>query len=126
MRFWMSDLIVSNINCFQTQKQLTILNNIGVLPKNVFIDLRARNFVHATTSLGARCAHARHHARSLLSPVMHFNFLNSEERHNLYLNFSFFWMLISIFSLILFTRTSSMSLVFLFIFFHPKYGLVFM
>ena len=41
---------------------------------------------------------------------MHFNFLNCEERHILYSNFSFFWMLISIFSWILFTRTSSMSL----------------
>ena len=46
---------------------------------------------------------------------MHFSFLNYEERHILYSNFSFFWMLISIFCSILFTRTSSMSLVFLLI-----------
>ena len=43
-----------------------------------------------------------------------------KKRHILYSNFSFFWMLISIFSSILFTGTSSMSLVFLLIFFHPN------
>ena len=37
----MSDLIVLNIICFQTQKLLTTLNNVGVLVKNVLIDLRA-------------------------------------------------------------------------------------
>ena len=36
----------------------------------------------------------------------------------LYSNLSFFWMLISIFSSILFTRTASISLVFILIFFH--------
>ena len=66
----MSDLIVPNINGFQTQKKITILNNIGVLPKSVFIYFRARNFVHATTSLRARCAHARHRARNLSNPGM--------------------------------------------------------
>ena len=45
----MSDL-VSNIICFQTQKQLATLNNIQVLLKSILIDLRARNFVHAKTS----------------------------------------------------------------------------
>ena len=64
----MSDLIVPNIICFQTQKQLTTLNNIRVLLKSVLIDLRARNFVHAKTSLRARCANACHRARNLLSP----------------------------------------------------------
>ena len=55
----MSDLIVPNIICFQTQKQLATLNNVWVLLKGVLIDLRARNFVHAKTSLRARCVHAR-------------------------------------------------------------------
>ena len=50
----MSDLVLSNIICFQTQKQLTTLNNIRVLYKSVLIDLRARYFVHAKTSLRAR------------------------------------------------------------------------
>ena len=40
-----SDLILPNIISFQAQKQLTTLNSIGVLPKGVLIDLRARNFV---------------------------------------------------------------------------------
>ena len=44
-----------------------ILNNVGVLPKGVLVDLRARNFVHAVTSLHARCVHARHRARNLSS-----------------------------------------------------------
>ena len=39
---------------FQTQKQLAKLNNIQVLLKSVLTDLRARNFVHAKTSLRAR------------------------------------------------------------------------
>ena len=43
----MSDLIVLNIICFQTRKQLATLNNIGVPLKGVLIDLRACNFVHA-------------------------------------------------------------------------------
>ena len=34
------------------------------------IDLRARNFVHAKTSLCARCAHTRHRARNLSSPEL--------------------------------------------------------
>ena len=51
----MSDPFVPNIICFQTKKQLTTLNNIRVLRKGVLIDLRARNFVHAKTSLRARC-----------------------------------------------------------------------
>ena len=41
----MSDLVVPNIICFQTQKQLATLNKIRVLLKSVLIDLRARNFV---------------------------------------------------------------------------------
>ena len=41
----MSDLVVPNIICFQTQKQLTTF--IRVLLKSVLIDLRARDFVHA-------------------------------------------------------------------------------
>ena len=66
----MSDLVLSNIICFQTQKQLTTLNNIRVLLKSVLIDLRAGNFVHAKTSLRARCVHARHHAHNLSSPAL--------------------------------------------------------
>ena len=65
----MSDLVVPNIICFQTQKQLAALNNIRVLLKSVLIDLRARNFVHAKTSLRASCVHARHRARNLSSPA---------------------------------------------------------
>ena len=42
---------------------------MGVLPKGVLIDLRARNFVHAKTSLSARCVHVRHRARNLASPA---------------------------------------------------------
>ena len=52
-RLWMSDLVVLNI-CIQTQKQLATLNNFWALLKSVLIDLRARNFVHAKTSLRAR------------------------------------------------------------------------
>ena len=66
----MSDLVLSNIICFQTQKQLTTLNNIRVLLKSVLIDLRAHNFVHARTSLCALCVHARHRARNLSSPAV--------------------------------------------------------
>ena len=40
---------------------------MGVPPKDVFIDLRARNFVHAITSLHASCVHARPRARNLSS-----------------------------------------------------------
>ena len=36
------------------KKQLSTLNNIRVLLKSVLIDLRARNFVHAKTSLRER------------------------------------------------------------------------
>ena len=64
----MSDLIVPNIICFQTQKKLTTLNNVGVLVKSVLVDLRARNFVHAKVSLLVLCMHARHRARNLSSP----------------------------------------------------------
>ena len=64
----MSDVIVPNIFAFR-QKKLTIVYNIGVLPKGVVIDLRARNFVHAITSLRAWCAHARHRLRNLSSPA---------------------------------------------------------
>ena len=67
----MIDLIVPNIVCFQTKKQLATLNNILVLLKGVLIDLhlRARNFVHAKTFLRARCVHARHRAHNLSSPA---------------------------------------------------------
>ena len=41
----MSDLIVPNIICFQTQKELTALNKIGVLLKDVLIDLGAHKSV---------------------------------------------------------------------------------
>ena len=57
-----------------------MLSNIGVLRKGVFIDLRARNFMHAITYLRARCAHARHRARSSASPdslVYVFRFLRT-------------------------------------------------
>ena len=50
----MSDLIVPNTICSQTQKELALLNNIQVLRKSVLIDLRACNFVHVKTSLCAR------------------------------------------------------------------------
>ena len=65
----MSDPIVPNIICFQTQKQLATLNNVRVLLKGGLIDLHARNFAHAKTSLRARCMYARHRARNLSSPV---------------------------------------------------------
>ena len=65
----MSSLIVPNIICFQTQKQLTSLNNIRVLLKSVLTDLRARNFVRAKASLRARYVHTRHRARNLSSPA---------------------------------------------------------
>ena len=57
-----------NIIC--TQKQLAKLNNIRVLLKSGLIDLRARNFVHAKTSLCARCVHARNCVCNLSSPVL--------------------------------------------------------
>ena len=65
----MTDLIVPNIICFRTKKQLATLNNIRVLLKGISIDLRARNFVHAKTFLRARCVYARHRARNLSSPA---------------------------------------------------------
>ena len=65
----MLDIIVPNIICFQTQKQLASLNNIRVLLKSVLTDLRVRNFVRAKMSLRARCMHACHGARILSSPV---------------------------------------------------------
>ena len=45
----MSDRVVPNIICFQTQKQLTTLNNIQVSLKSVLIDLRARENIFACT-----------------------------------------------------------------------------
>ena len=51
----MPDRIVSNTICFNTQKYLTTLNKIGVLLKDVLIDLSARNFVHTETTLHAHC-----------------------------------------------------------------------
>ena len=63
----MSNLIVTNTICFQTQKYLTILNVTGVLLKDVLIDLRACNFLHVKTSLCASCVHARHCSRNLLN-----------------------------------------------------------
>ena len=66
----MSDLIVPNVICFQTQKRLTTLKNFRVLLNGVLIDLCARNFVHAKTSLRARCMQARQRARNLLSPAL--------------------------------------------------------
>ena len=65
----MSDLILPNIICFQTQEQLATLSNIQVLLEGVLIDLPAHNFVHMKTSLHAHCVHARHHAHNLSSPV---------------------------------------------------------
>ena len=65
----MLDLIVPNIICLQTQKQLTSLNNIRVLLKSVLTDLHVRNFVRAKTSLRARPVHACHRTRILSSPV---------------------------------------------------------
>ena len=38
--------------------------------KGVLTDLRARNFVHAKTSLSARCVHVPHRVRNLLIPVI--------------------------------------------------------
>ena len=67
----MSDIIVPNIICFQTQKQLATLNSIGVLLKRVLIDLCAYNFVHAKTSLHAHCMHTRNHMQNLSSAAMY-------------------------------------------------------
>ena len=61
----MSGLIVLNIICFETQKQLATLNNIGILLKAILIDLCAHNFGQAKTSSGANCMHTRHRARNL-------------------------------------------------------------
>ena len=52
---WMSDLVVSNIICFQTQT-------------HVFIDLRACNFVHPKTSSHPRCMHTHQLVYNLSSP----------------------------------------------------------
>ena len=65
----MTDLIVPNIICFQTQKQPATLNNIQVLYRSVLTDLRACHFVHMKTSLRARFVHIRHRAHNLSSPV---------------------------------------------------------
>ena len=64
----MSDLLVLNIICIHTQKQLATFNNFRVLLKSVLTDLRARNFVHAKTSYSIPCIHACHRARNLSSP----------------------------------------------------------
>ena len=61
----MSDLIVPNIIYFQTQKQLTTLNNIQLLLKKALIDLYAPNFMHAKTFLCACCIHAHHCVHNL-------------------------------------------------------------
>ena len=58
-----------NVICFQTQKQLAILNSIGVLLKGVSIDLHAPNFMHVKTSLHARCVHACNRVHNLSSPA---------------------------------------------------------
>ena len=63
-----SDLIVPNIICFQTQKQLATLNNIQVLLKSVLINLHAHNFVQVKISLHACCMHTCHCAHNLASP----------------------------------------------------------
>ena len=65
----MLDLLVANIICIQTEKQLATLNDIRVLLKIVLTDLRARIFLHAKTSLRACCVHVRHHAGNLSSSV---------------------------------------------------------
>ena len=49
---------------------------MGVLPKGVLIDLRVRNFVHAKTSLHARCVHFRHCVCNLSSPGNEANHIN--------------------------------------------------
>ena len=72
----MSDRVVLNIICFQTQicisdivsVETTHHLNIQVSLKSVLIDLHAHNFVHAKTSLRACCMHAHHCARNLSSP----------------------------------------------------------
>ena len=63
----MSDLVVPNIFCFQTQKQLPTLNNIRVLLKSVLIDY-VQVISCTRKPLRARCVHARHLARDLSSP----------------------------------------------------------
>ena len=69
---------VPNIICFETQKQLSKLNNIWVLLKSVLIDLRARKFLDAKTSLRARCMHARNRMHNLSSPATKPNFLSNK------------------------------------------------
>ena len=86
----MSDLVVSNIICFQTQKQLATLNKIQVLLKSVLIDLCACNFVHAKTSLYARCVHTCHRAQNLSSPASVNSLCETEIFNYLWLNF-FCW-----------------------------------
>ena len=73
----MTHLIVPNFFLFNIKKtQLATLSNVRVLLKGVLIDLHACNFVHAKTSLHARCLHARHCAHNLLSLVRQVAFLN--------------------------------------------------
>ena len=64
-----------NIVCFQTQKQITILNNIGILLKSVLIDLRARTFVHAKTSAWTIVVTVHAICRALLI-IVHLTFLS--------------------------------------------------
>ena len=59
---------------------------MGVLPKGVFIDLRAHNFVHAVTSLCASCMHACHHAHNLLSPAGNKLYLHKKRKSLLITN----------------------------------------
>ena len=63
-RLEMSDLIAPNSICFQTQKITRYLKNIGLLLKDVLIDLSAR-----INSLRARFVHVRYRAHNLSSPV---------------------------------------------------------
>ena len=65
----MSDLIVPNIICFQTQEKPATVNEVRVLLEGVLTDLCARNFVHAKTTLRACCVYARHCACNLSSSV---------------------------------------------------------
>ena len=68
----MSDLNVLNITCFQTQTQLTALNNIEVLLKGDLTDLRARNFVHAKISF----VQVAHTVKSVIKSCLELYILN--------------------------------------------------
>ena len=84
----MSNLVVPNIICFQTQKQLATLNNIWVLLKSVLVDLHAHNFVHLKTHLRACCVHGRQCAHNLWSP-------ETSEQKNLYSKKKFVFLIVS-------------------------------